>query len=307
MPMGRIRFCRGLPQTGERPLTDGERALLTAEVARAASRVRVYWALVACAPLLGLGSAVLAIALRLDFRSREEVVVLGFTASLFALVVIVKHLRDQRRRVRDLPLELESGTVLEFGSEPSTLILEKSLRVLGTSIGEPVEVRMCAPSPADAPLSALPDELRGSRPIGVLRRRLSEDEREELVEHVARARASALPVPIAITAMVMAGLGEARLIVIAVGWRSTRLASWQLMAQAVLWLLIFLATYWRFKAERRLRSGLRKDHEEGWVLRATEGPGAGDEGLPNGGVAWMDRGEPSSWRTDKPVKATQAE
>lgn len=300
--MGRIRFCRGLPQTGERPLTDGERALLTAEVARAASRVRVYWALVACAPLLGVGGVVGANVLKLSNSQAAAVAGLGIFMSFLSLPLLLLDLVRQRRRAKELERALVSGAVLTFGNGPATLVvLEVSRFILEGGARQRAELRFCALPPLDPPMSSLPSEARHEAGFeGFRRRRLTDDERAEIADHLVRIHPRGQPVVLCLLTAGFVGLLAAGLASVATGtarFQTGNVGDW---IRGLVWLLVLGLWHWSAWANRVKEAQLREDLEDGWALRAVAGELAGSEGLPYSGAAWTAGGALAPWRTDGP-------
>jgi hypothetical protein len=155
-----------------------------------------------------------------------------------------------------------------------------------TDLEEPAVIGAAAPPPDEPPTYAVAADPAGeARALGLVRRALSRDERDEIRRHArrfARIPASLL----AATALAGAALG---VWLVEEGRTLAR-------GSGLLWVVVLALAWWRAVGARRLAARLRADESEGWVLRATAGSAAGMEILPSSRANWTAHGSPAAWR-----------
>lgn len=282
-----IRFCLGLPEAGRRPLSDEERRRVSALrgrlVRRAARR-----ALLGCAAAAGgvAGGAALA------GEGFYRVAVAAFAAAAFPLAAALLAVRDAARDGRRLAADLREGTADLFARGARSLaVLAHARRVLArdgspADLREPAVVGAAAPPPEETPTYAVAADPAGeARTLGLVRRALSREERDEILRHarrLARIPASLL----AATAVAGAGMGV---------WLAGK-GGEAARGSGLLWGVLLALAWWRAVGARRLAARLRDDESEGWVLRATAGSAAGTEVLPASRASWTAHGSPAAWR-----------
>ena len=285
------RFCNGLRERGERPLTADERARV------AAARRSWTWTAAARAVLVPCALGVLVptgLAAQLLPRTAGLVLAGIATAAVvfFLFPAAIAWTFDALRVRRALGADLAGGTVVELGDGARTLaVLPRSSRALGgEGAGEElprVEMGEAAPAPAEAPTYgvAVEGDVAGAREHGWVRRALAPEEREELRGIAGVLRRAPLRL-VAVSTIYALLLGDAA--------RTERTAS---LALVLAFGVVVLGSGWlRWLRGRALAARLLADESEGWIVRATAGALAGTEVLPGSGAHWTQAGAPAEWR-----------
>lgn len=294
-----IRYCEGRPERGARALTACERARIARRMRRLRWQAAGRLAAVLAAPL---APVVLAGWLRVNVPGglgplAGVVLVLGGLFLLFPVSLLWT--RDALRAAHALARDLKAGAALQFGDAPAGLDLLPASGLVLAQGGAPGDLRRvgrlgeAAPPAADGPLYAMAVQgaLREVAESGLMRRPLTTDERAELSAHAERL--------LRIPWLLAAGLfGSAFL-----GTRLSAFPDAPAAARALtlgVVLLVIGAALQRLLAMRTMGHRLEEDVEEGWALRVTRGPAAGDELLGASGLPWTVEGGPAAWRVDPP-------
>jgi hypothetical protein len=292
-----MRYCDGLPATGERPLRPDERAAIARLRRRIAWRLAARLALAAASPVAASAVGIAAMALfgepggHLGEALEVAVALVALAGFLVGPAAALLSARDRLRDWRRLGRDLASGVAVEFGEGGRSLaVLPASERVVArdgrsADLGAFAPVGAAAIPPGAAPTYALAaeDDAREIVASGLVRRPLSAEERDEIRVHARQLRR--------------------------VPWTFWLVAAWWGLG-AVQWTrgadrrspLVFVLTatlalgLWRLHRARALAARLEADAEEGWAIRATAGATSGDEGLPGSRAAWTSRGAPARWR-----------
>jgi hypothetical protein len=282
-----MRFCLGLPEAGRRPLTEPERGRVAALRGRLVGR-SVRRALLAGA--LAAGGVVAGVAAAGAGWYRTAVSV--FAGAALALAAALLALRDAARDGRRLAADLRDGTADLFARGSRSLaVLAHTRRVVArdgspADLGEPALVGAAAPPPEEPPTYAVAADPAGeARALGLVRRALSRDERDEIRGHARRF--ARIPASL-LAATALAGLATG--VWLAEEGREAARGS------GLLWVVLLGLAWWRAVGARRLAARLRADEHEGWVLRATAGSAAGTEILPASRASWTAHGAPATWR-----------
>jgi hypothetical protein len=281
-----IRFCAGLREAGERALTGVERGRAAALRARL-SRSAILRAAGAAAVLpAGVAGGVALAAAAGPTAALAAFVATAFGTAAAALAVR-DALRDRVRLGRDL--REEAAVRLFAAGTRSLAVLAHSGRVVArdgaeTDLRERAAVGAAAAPPGDPPTYAVAsDAAAQTLALGLVRRALSGEEREELRGHARRL--ARIPAAL-LVATALGGLG------VGASLGAERPGD----GSAVLWLAVVGLTWWRALGSRRLAARLREDEADGWVLRSTAGDLAGTELLPASRASWTSRGVPAPWR-----------
>jgi hypothetical protein len=287
-----IRFACGMPESGARPLTGEERGRVGA-LRRALGRSALLRGL--AVPAIAVAGAWAGAALLAARWPALAVAV--FAGSAFGVAAALLALRDAVRERSRVARDLAAGEALLFArGTRSVEVLAHARRVLARD-GAPADLAERAPMgsaaapPAEARTWAVAaDEGGGALELGLVRRALTPEERDEIRRHASRLRRipGAL---VAATALGGAGLGA---------WLARRGAPGG--GNALLWAAVIALTWWRALGARRLAARLREDEADGWVLRATAGDRAGTEVLPASRARWTARGAPAPWRLLAPPR-----
>ena len=291
-----MRYCEGLPEHAERALDPFERARTLAARRRAG-----WWAVAALAAIPAVVASVLPVAwlvlevLRLpEAWSGPAIGLYGIAVLLGGLPVALVTALDRIRAWAALRRDLVAGTAVEFGEGArQLLVLPGSGRILARG-GRPDDLRRraavgeAAPVPEGAntwsiPYGDVPERLRSA---GWVKRALDPAERGELEAFAARGER--FP-------WMLAVLTVAFLAALVARWRPASEGGTGPAGTAAVLVLVGLG-WWRVASARAMARRMRADAREGWVLRATQGPAAGDEMLPGSRAAWALRGTPARWR-----------
>ena len=281
------RFCLGLAEAGRRALSDDERA-----------RVAELHRLLSCSAtdraLLAAGAAVLGgtVGVAANAAGWHGVAAAVAVAATFGFGAALLGLRDSWRDGRRVAADLHEGAVDLFARGTRSLaVLVHARRVVArdgvpADLRERVVVGAAPPPPTAAPTYAVALEAAGeAMALGLVRRALSRDERDEIRSHATRL--GRIPVSLfAATAMAGAAVG------VWLAGEARGLAS----GSGLLWSAVLALAWWRAVGARRLAARLRADESEGWVLRATAGSIAGMEILPSSRASWTAHGSPAPWR-----------
>jgi hypothetical protein len=281
------RFCLGLPEAGRRPFSDEERGRV-AKLGRLLSRSAVLRAFLAA----GVAAAGAAAGVAAGEAGWRRVAVATFAAATFGFAAALLGLRDSWRDGRRVAADLREGAVEIFERGTRSLaVLVHARRVLARDGGpadlqERAAVGAAAPPPSEAPTYAVSVDAAGeAMALGLVRRALSRDERDEIQRHARRL--GRIPASLlAGTALAGAAVG-----VWLAGERREAAGG-----SALLWTAVLALAWWRAVGARRLAARLRADESEGWVLRATAGAIAGMEILPSSRASWTAHGSPAPWR-----------
>lgn len=287
-----VRYCEGLPERRVRPLAPPERGRLLRLRARLRRSVLARLLLAAALPLACARS--LAGTLHPGWSPQALTLAWGVLTAV-ALPLLLLWARDALRALQRLGRDLAAGSLVEFGREAASLaVLPCSGRVVErgacpADLRDRAEIGEAAPVPDHAATFAFSSpglEVEIAR-NGLVRRRLTDEERAELRAHAARLRRPPL--------LVLAGLA------LSIAWGAhltldpTDLAA--VRALGVATAAVYLGLVGR-AIGRRVRTGrwLSEDVEQGWVLRATVGALAGAELLGASGIEWTFAGAPAGWR-----------
>jgi hypothetical protein len=281
------RFCLGLPEAGRRALSDDERR-------RVAELRRLISVSVTDRGLLASGAAVLgsAIAVAANAAGWHAAAAAVAIAATFGFGAALLGLRDSWRDGRRVAADLREGAVDRFARGTRSLeVLVHARRVVArdgvpADLRERVVVGAAAPPPPEAPTYAVAVEAAGeAMALGLVRRALSRDERDEIRGHATRL--GRIPLSL-FAATAMAG--------VAVGVWLAGEGKGAAGGSGLLWAAVLALAWWRAVGARRLAARLRADESEGWVLRATAGSVAGMEILPSSRASWTAHGSPAPWR-----------
>jgi hypothetical protein len=291
-----MRWCEGVAETAERPLTEGERAALARLRRRLAWRIAGWLALAVASPLAA--AAAIALAVRGGPAHPEALRTVGAVAFLAGVLLgpaaALLRAHDLQRERRRLRRDAAAGIAVEFGAG-ALAVVPASGRIVargGRSADLRARVRLgdAAPLPAATPTYALAGALAGDADarelssLGLVRRPLSREERDELRGHARGLRRVPRSLWLVGAWWALAALrGVAR-----TGPRRRELV-------LVVTLPLALGA-WRLLRARALAARLEADAEEGWAIRATAGATSGDEALPASRAAWTARGAPAPWR-----------
>ncbi len=301
---GAMRYCEGLPETGERPLCADERAAVARLRRGLAWRIAAPLALGIAAPIAAIAAVAVAYGV-LGAGSSAAALRVGAAVAFVAGILLgpavaLLWAHDRFREWRRVRRDAAAAVAIQFGEGARTIsVLPASGRILARN-GRPSALRSrahvgaAAPAPPAPPTYALPAEALANgdaREIashGLVRRPLSPEERDELRGHARGLRR--IPRSLWLLAVWWA--------LAALGWSAGHGPRKRDIVVIVTLPLALGA--WRLLRARALAARLEADAEEGWAIRATAGATSGEEALPASRAAWTAGGAPARWRLGAP-------